>query len=140
MTVEISDPEHAFLGIGFAYPARLEAGNRLARARHEEDVRQAIMIILGTNPGERLMRPDFGAGLNDFVFEPISTTTLALVRTRVFDSLINWEPRIDVTRVRVSYDPAIRGKMLIEIMYRVRASNTQHNLVYPFYLQEGTPT
>lgn len=137
--METLDPERAFLGVGFAYPARLDAGSHLARAAHEEDVRQGIMIILGTNPGERLMRPDFGAGLTDFSFEPISTTTLSLVRTRVFNSLTNWEPRIDVERVRVSYDPAVHGKMLIEIAYRVRATNTQHNLVYPFYLQEGTP-
>jgi phage baseplate assembly protein W len=138
--MENANPQRTFLGVGFAYPARLDAANHLARAAYEEDVRQAVRIILGTNPGERVMRPDFGAGLNDFLFEPISTTTLALVRTRVFNALTDWEPRIDVERVRVSYDPAVQGKLLIEIMYRIRATNTQYNLVYPFYLQEGTPT
>jgi phage baseplate assembly protein W len=134
-----SDPQRAFLGVGWAYPTRLDADNHLARAAYEDDVRQAILIILGTNPGERVMRPDFGAGLNAFVFEPISTTTLSLVRNRVFSALIDWEPRIDVERVRASFDPAQKGKLLIEIIYRVRATNTQQNLVYPFYLEEGTP-
>lgn len=134
------DPQRAFLGVGWAYPARLDANQHLARAAYEDDVRQAILIILGTNPGERVMRPEFGAGLNDFLFEPISTTTLSLIRARVYSSLVDWEPRIDVQRARVSYDPAQRGKLLIEILYQVRATNTQHNLVYPFYLEEGTPS
>lgn len=132
------DPERAFLGVGWAYPARLDNGH-LARAAYDEDVRQAILIILGTNPGERVMRPDFGAGLNDFVFEPVSTTTLSLVRTRVFNALTDWEPRIDLERVRVSFDPAFVGKVLVEILYKVRLTNAQFNLVYPFYLEEGTP-
>lgn len=130
----------AFLGTGWAYPAHLDTQNRFARAAYEEDVRQAVRIILGTNPGERLMRPDFGAGLNAFLFEPLSTATLSLVRTRVYEALVDWEPRIDVLRVSVSYDPAEKTRLLIEIQYRVRQTNTQHNLVYPFYLQEGTPT
>jgi phage baseplate assembly protein W len=133
------DPERAFLGVGWAYPARLDNGH-LARVAYDEDVRQAILIILGTNPGERVMRPDFGAGLNDFLFEPVSTTTLSLIRTRVFNALTDWEPRIDLERVRVSFDPAIVGKVLVEILYKVRLTNTQYNLVYPFYLEEGTPT
>lgn len=109
-------------------------------AAYEEDIRQAILIIMGTNPGERVMRPDFGAGLNAFVFEPVTTTLLALVKTRVREALIDWEPRIDVEEVKVTTDPAERNLLLIEVSYRVRATNTLHNLVYPFYLQEGTPT
>ncbi len=135
------DPQRAFLGVGWAYPVHLDPRDNLARVAYEEDVRQAVLIILGTNPGERVMRPDFGAGLKAFAFEPISTSTLTRLRTQVYESLIDWEPRIDVERVRVSYDPAQKdkGKLLIEIQYRVRATNTQFNLVYPFYLQEGTP-
>jgi phage baseplate assembly protein W len=135
------DPARDFLGVGWAYPARLDLAGHLARAAYEEDVCQAILIILGTNPGERVMRPTFGAGLHDFVFEPVSTTTLTLVRTRVFNALTDWEPRIEVERVRVSFDPASRARatLLIEINYRVRATNTEFNLVYPFYLEEGTP-
>ena len=133
------DPAKGFLGIGWAFPPHLEADGTLAEAVYEEDVRQAIRIILGTNPGERLMRPDFGAGLNAFVFEPVSTTTLARVKNRVEEALIAWEPRINVEEVKVTTDPPERNKLLIDMTYRLRATNTRFNLVYPFYLQEGTP-
>ncbi|MCZ7572447.1 MAG: GPW/gp25 family protein [Ardenticatenaceae bacterium] len=134
------DPAKAFLGVGWAFPPRLQPDRMVSMAAYEEDIRQAILIIMGTNPGERVMRPDFGAGLNAFVFEPVTTTLLALVKTRVREALIDWEPRIDVEEVKVTTDPAERNLLLIEVSYRVRATNTLHNLVYPFYLQEGTPT
>lgn len=107
-------------------------------ARYEEDVHQAIRIILGTDRGERLMRPDFGAGLNAFVFEPLNQTTCQLVKTRVEESLVEWEPRIDVERITVR-PGGERNQLLIDITYRVRGTNTLQNLVYPFYLLEGTP-
>ena len=133
------DPTRAFLGVGWAFPPQLEADGSVAEAIYEEDIRQAIRIIIFTNRGERLMRPDFGAGLNEFVFEPINTATMALVENRVREALIAWEARIDVLGVKVTADTSERNKLLIEMTYRVRATNTRHNLVYPFYLQEGTP-
>lgn len=134
-----ADPK-AFLGVGWAFPPQLEADGSVAEVAYEEDIRQAIRIILGTNPGERVMRPDFGAGLNAFVFEPVNTATMELVRTRVQEALVDWEPRIDVEEVKVTTDPAERNKLLIDVTYRVRATNALHNLVYPFYLREGTAT
>jgi uncharacterized protein len=133
------DPTKSFLGVGWSFPPRLGADGTVAEAAYEEDIRQAIRIILFTNRGERLMRPDFGAGLKDFVFEPVNTTTMALVETRVRESLIAWEARIDVQEVTVTTDGIERNKLLIDVNYRVRATNSQHNLVYPFYLEEGTP-
>ena len=130
------DPNRAFLGIGWAFPLGLDAAGAVATAAYEEDVHQSIRIILGTRRGERGMRPDFGAGLEDFVFEAMSVTLLETVKKRVEEALIDWEPRIDVKNVGVTADPA-RGRMLISIDYRVRATNTSYNLVYPFYLQEG---
>lgn len=131
------DPAKTFLGVGWAFPPHLEPDDTLALAAYEADIYQAIWIILGTNPGERVMRPEFGAGLGTFVFEPVNTATLALVKTRVENALVDWEPRIDVVEVKVTTDPAQRNTLLIEVSYRVRATNTLHNLVYPFYLQEG---
>jgi len=139
MKIDQTDPTRAFLGVGWAFPPRLEADGSVGESVYEEDIRQAIRIIIFTNRGERLMRPDFGAGLNEFVFEPINVSTMALIEARVREALIAWEARIDVLGVKVTADTSERNKLLIEMTYRVRATNTRHNLVYPFYLQEGTP-
>jgi hypothetical protein len=127
----------SFLGIGWNFPVAEIAG-QTAMAQYEEDVRQAILIVLLTNPGERVMRPTFGAGLNEFLFEPINSTTMATIAQRVEDSLIDWEPRIDVISVSVAPDSKNNATLLIDIQYRVRATNNVGNLVYPFYLGEGT--
>jgi phage baseplate assembly protein W len=127
----------AFLGIGWAFPPAAASGE-VAMAVHENDVRQAVEIILGTSPQERVMRPDFGAGLRDLVFSPINTTTMALAQFRVQQALVQWEPRIDNVTVQVTADPQF-GKLNIGINYRLRATNTFYNLVYPFYLYEGKP-
>jgi phage baseplate assembly protein W len=132
--------EKAFLGTGWAFPLRVDPRGEIAMASHEEDVRQAIKIIIGTALGERVMRPDFGSGLQRLVFEPVSTTTVSLVKHQVEQALIEWEPRIDLEEVRVTTDPATRNLLLIEVDYRVRATNTFYNLVYPFYLIEGEQT
>lgn len=128
----------AFLGVGWAFPPCAAKDGTTALAAYELDVQEAIRIILGTNWGERVMRPDFGAGLNAFVFSPLNQTTMQRVQTRVNDSLVKWEPRIDVKQVKVTMDSTERSKMLIAITYQVRATNTLNNLVYPFYLQEGS--
>jgi phage baseplate assembly protein W len=128
--------EKAFLGRGWAFPVQ-PAADDVAMVRYEADIHQAILIILGTDQGERVMRPDFGAGLSALVFEPINTTTMALARHRVEQALITWEPRISLREVTVRPDPSEPGKLLIGIGYVVRTTNTFYNLVYPFYLQEG---
>jgi phage baseplate assembly protein W len=127
----------AFLGIGWAFPVCLAADGQAGTVAYEEDIAQSIKIILGTNRGERVMRPEFGAGLNAFIFEPVNQTTMQLVQTRVEEALVDWEPRIDVITVKVTTEAATHNQLLIDITYRVRATNTLRNLVYPFYLQEG---
>jgi uncharacterized protein len=132
-----SREEKAFLGVGWAFPLQIDPQGEIAMATFEEDIHQAIRIILGTVLGERVMRPDFGAGLKGLVFEPVNTTTMAMVKHRVEQALIDWEPRIDLEDVRVTTDPETRNRLLIQVDYRVRATNTFYNLVYPFYLIEG---
>jgi phage baseplate assembly protein W len=136
----LTEPEgKAFLGKGWAFPIQASPSGELTQAAYEEDVRQAVLIILGTAQGERVMRPDFGAGLCELTFEPINTTTMALVRQRVEHALITWEPRIDEVEVQIRAEPP-QGRLMVEIRYRVRATNTFYNLVYPFYLLEGETT
>jgi phage baseplate assembly protein W len=132
--------DKAFLGQGWSFPLAPDASGDVALAAYEEDIRQAIRIILETAPGERVMRPEFGAGLQALLFEPASTTTMSLARHRVTEALIAWEPRIDLDVVRVTPDAEFPYRLLIEIDYRVRATNTFYNLVYPFYLMEGERT
>ena len=134
-----TDDGKAFLGQGWAFPLQLDPEGELMLSRYDEDVREAVRLILETNHGERVMRPDFGANLRALAFEPISTTTVALVRHRVEEALVNWEPRIDHITVAVTAEPAL-GRLLVEIEYRVRRTNTFYNLVYPFYLMEGRET
>lgn len=129
------EKEHAFLGTGWAFPIRLDENGEVQTVDHEEDIRQAILLILNTALTERVMRPDFGSGLRELVFEPMDSKTMALARHRVEQALITWEPRIDTIEVTVNAKHQ-QGELDIEIRYRVRRTNTFYNLVYPFYLQE----
>ena len=131
--------DKAFLGVGWSFPVQVNDEGEIALASFEEDIRQSILIIAGTALGERVMRPDFGAGLQRLVFEPVSPATMALVQHQVETALIDWEPRIDLDNVRVTA-PDPRNQLLIEVFYRVRATNTFYNLVFPFYLIEGEPS
>ena len=128
-----------FLGVGTAFPPRLDSATQgFVRAEYEESVRQSILLILGTAPGERLMRPEFGCGIHDLVFENLSFGTLGRVQQTVDEALLRLEPRIDVTSIDVR--PGGDGNvLLIHIQYQVRATNNAFNLVYPFYLQQGVP-
>jgi phage baseplate assembly protein W len=126
-----------FLGRGWGFPIAVGLGDEINMVADDDDIREAIRIILETDPGERVMRPDFGAGLRHMVFEPINTSTMALVQRRVEAALVAWEPRITVQDVTVSAERAALGVLDIRIDYMVRKTNTFYNLVYPFYLQES---
>ncbi len=128
----------AHLGVGWSFPVK-PVGGRLQYAHYEEDIEQAIAIVLLTSPGERVMLPEFGAGARRYVFEPNSPTTRRALETAVQDALIDWEPRIDLLRVEATPDDETGdpNRVLIHVDYRVRATNTFYNRVFPFYLQEG---
>ena len=126
-----------FLGTGWVFPVLPDPAGRLSYAVGEDSIRDCLLVLLQTATGERVMRPDFGAGLNALVFAPINTTTMALARYHVQQALVQWEPRIDQVTVKVTADPP-NGLLNIDIRYRIRAINTFYNLVYPFYLTEGT--
>ncbi len=132
----VTSVDRAFLGVGWAFPPAPAPAGDIAMAAYDEDVRQAVLIILKTTPGERVMRPQFGAGLADLVFEPITTSLLALIKHRVETALIQWEPRIDIDAVTVTPSPTL-GRVDIDIRYEVRQTSTFYNLVYPFYLSES---
>ena len=127
-----------FGGRGLRFPIQPDPRGRLALSRDEQKIEESIWLILSTAPGERVMLPTFGCGLQELVFEPNSPLTESAVAIEVQQALVRWEPRIDVIDVQV--DAPQPNLMLIRVDYRVRAANTNHNLVYPFYITEGSAT
>ncbi|MGH3612869.1 MAG: GPW/gp25 family protein [Pseudonocardia sp.] len=123
-----------FLGSGWAFPVTADAAGGLRTASGEDAVRQSIWAILSTAPGERVMRPDFGCGIHDLVFDVLDAATAGTVTRVVREALTRHEPRIAVLDVYVAPDAAEPGLLLIEINYELRSSNGRANLVYPFYL------
>jgi phage baseplate assembly protein W len=126
-----------FLGSGWSFPLALNENGDIGLSRAEENIRQSIEIILGTAPGERLMRPDFGCGIHELVFEPNTVATAGRARFAVEQALALWEPRIIVDDIQVGVEPSDPALLMITINYRERATDSRFNLVYPFYLTRG---
>lgn len=122
------------LGTGLAFPLGVDRRGGLALARDERDVEQAISIILSTAPGERPMRPEFGCGVHDYVFDVVDAGTLGRIEEEIRRALRRWEPRIDVLGIDFDRDTVQEGGLGITIEYRLRATNDVRNLVYPFYV------
>ncbi len=127
-----------FLGRGWRFPVEPDTDGRLALVSEEAKIQESILIILGTARGERVMRLDFGSRLHELVFAQINGSTRSLAANYVTEALVSWEPRIDVRRVDVAEHMAQDGALQINIEYEVRATNSVFNLVYPFYLREGS--
>lgn len=127
-----------FLGVGFHFPIQVEeATGRMMTVSLEEDIKQAILIILMTRKGERVMRPDFGCNIYDYAFDTTDYTTLVQMENSVRDALIRWEPRITDIKVQADDSQKQAGTLFVKISYRVRSTNNPFNLVYPYYVNEG---
>ncbi len=127
------------IGKGWAFPVGVDGRGGIALAADTTDIDQAIIAILSTGIGQRVMRPDFGCKIHDLAFAPINAQTLGLVQRYVEEAIGWWEPRVDVVDVEVTTDPSRRsvGKLIINIRYRVKATQDERSLVYPFYLIAG---
>lgn len=126
-----------FLGNGWQFPIRVNGRGGLEYTSGDSLIEQSILLILSTSPGSRLMHPDFGCGIHDYVFASNSENTRALIASSVERSLTRWEPRIDVLSVRAQSSADAQNTLLIHVDYRIRANNAFHNLVYPFFINEG---
>jgi phage baseplate assembly protein W len=122
------------LGSGVAFPLRVDRRGGMALVKAGEDISEAITIILGTAPGERPMRPEFGCGIHNYIFETVDAYTIARLEQEIRIALDRWEPRIDVIDVDFGLDRVGQGEVVIEISYVVRTTNDLRNLVYPFYI------
>lgn len=135
----MATPDHRdFLGVGWSYPVATDPlKGDIALARYDRDVKEAIRIILETAPGERVMRPRFGCGIHDLVFEEINETNRFAIDAAVREALVTYEPRIELLEVAVDPRDALIGCLYIAIHYRLRRTNQEDNLVYPFFYREG---
>jgi len=125
------------VGSGWAFPPTVDARGRIALARQERDVEEAMRMILLTPIGQRVMRPEFGCRIHDLIFAPNDATTTGLARYYVEEALAMWEPRIDVAEILIEADPGNTGRMLIEIRYEIKATHDERALVFPFYRIPG---
>ncbi len=138
MNGDLTGERKDFLGRGWAMPVELDPRTGLvASVAYEEDIRQSILIILETAPGERMMRPSFGCGIHELVFTAVDSTAIQRIRSVVEEALRRCEARIDVLGVTVDEAATEEGKLLVEVEYRVRKTNQAGNLVFPFYFREG---
>ncbi|MDR0948502.1 MAG: GPW/gp25 family protein [Lachnospiraceae bacterium] len=128
----------SFLGVGLSFPIRAdEMTGKLKLSYYEEDIQEAITIILGTAKGERVMRPEFGCDIQMYAFCVPDRTNRRKIENTVLEALQMWEPRITQVEVNAQSPLQEDGKLLILISYVVRATNNPYNMVYPFYLHEG---
>ena len=134
MNIEIGKD---MLGTGWSFPLKIDGRGGIALSQHENDIEESIRIILGTAKGERRMRPNFGCEIHDLVFAPKNATTLGLAVYYVEDALGWWEPRIEVINVDTVIDSEDSGRLLINIYYRIKSTNDERNLVFPFYIIPG---
>jgi uncharacterized protein len=129
---------NSFLGRGWKFPVQIDpATGRVAMSDLEQDIKESIYILLATAPGERLMRPEFGCGIHDLVFSSMSTVTMGLFESRVREAINRWEARVDILKLEVFTKEPDRGKLEINLYCQIRNTNTEFNLVFPFYLTEG---
>jgi len=126
-----------FLGTGWSFPVETDERGDIELSSADADIKESIRIILGTAKGERLMRPEFGCDIHKHVFSAATPATLNLIESSVQEALVRWEPRIDVESVEARTDDEDPTKVLIEIEYHVRTTNSLSNMVYPFYITEG---
>jgi uncharacterized protein len=126
-----------FIGSGWAFPLKADASGRIALVDGEREIRESIRLILGTAPGERPMRPEFGCKVHNYVFASPDADTAGRIAYEVRESLLRWEPRIEVEDVTVTVDHEDPTVVYIDVGYSVGDTNDVRNLVFPFYLIPG---
>jgi uncharacterized protein len=130
------------IGCGWRFPPQMDARGMIALATDVEEIEQAIHIILGTIPGQRVMRPEFGCRIHELVFAPNNTATVGLAIRYITEALGRWEPRIHVQQVTADTDVDDPACLILTVGYEIAASHNRRSLVYPFYLipTETSPT
>ncbi|MGJ8744937.1 GPW/gp25 family protein [Polaribacter sp.] len=129
----------SFLGTGWAFPPEFDVEQKQVKMiSDEEDIKSSLHVLLTTKLGERVMLPDFGCNLEELLFESLDRTLITYVVELIKTAILYHEPRIDVLKIDISETEPLEGKLMIEIAYRIRATNSRRNMVFPFYREEGT--
>lgn len=135
----MADSNRNFLGRGWAFPPRFDiASGGVAMVEADEDIRQSLIILFSTIPGERLMVPDYGCNLKAYVFDTLDETNLTHMKTMISDAILYFEPRIILEEVDFDTSRIAEGLLQISLDYVVETTNSRSNLVFPYYLSEGT--
>ena len=128
-----------FLGRGWSFPPSFKKEMQgVEMTEKEDDIEKSLHILLTTATGERIMEPRYGCNMEELVFESLNTTTKTLMKDKIQTAILYFEPRIDVTKIELNDTDQLEGKVLIEIEYIVRATNSRFNFVFPYYINEGT--
>lgn len=137
LSARAADPR-AFRGSGLAFPLAVDPQGRLATASAESKIEQSIWLILSTAKKERLMRPEYGCGIHDLVFAPSAPQAVGQTVDQLRRALVAQEPRVDVLDVTGEIPPGEPNLLLLRIDYRIRENNALANMVYPFFVTEGS--
>ncbi len=124
-----------FLGKGFRFPVSINLNGGVSSSQLEENVRQSIFIILGTAPGERLKRPDFGCRIHDLMFAPNNEMTAARAEIYCEEAIYKYEPRVSKVSCRALPNATQPNLLDLRVEYQISGSNSDRNLVFPFYLK-----
>lgn len=128
-----------FLGRGWAFPPRFDTNNGTAQlVQDEDDIAESLRILMSTRPGERIMHPGYGCRLHDFVFETIDGTTRSAIETAIRQAILHYEPRITLIEVTADMIDWREGRMSVTLEYSIDQTNARSNMVFPFYIDEGT--
>jgi len=133
--------DQSFLGTGWAFPVSFDLPSFTVNTASEvEDIEQSLTILLNTRPGERVMRPDYGCGLQDLQFESLSDSLIAYVNDLIANAILFYEPRVLLRDINIVTDPSAiqEGRVLIELDLVVRSTNSRYNYVYDFYKREAS--
>ena len=131
--------EKAFLGTGWSFPPEFNTKTKsLVMLSNDEDIKSSLEILLSTKLGERIMQPKYGCNMDDLLFNPLSRTLKTYVSELIRTAILYHEPRVDVEKIDISKGDDLTGELLIILDYKIRATNSRINMVYPFYKNEGT--
>ncbi|UTW62263.1 GPW/gp25 family protein [bacterium SCSIO 12741] len=135
----MENEDKSFLGTGWNFPPRFQKStSSVEMVSYDQDIRQSLHVLLGTEPGERVMMPRFGCSLREMLFENIDTSLVQVIGDRIRYSVLHYEPRITLDSIEIDINEQLNGVVYIHLNYTIRRTNTRSNMVYPFYLREAT--